>query len=110
MEKNKLDKCAEIILGEHDFSFFCKKISKKENNTCIIKKSKWIFKEELIYYEITADRFLHHMVRMLIGTMIEVAKNSISIDMFTKMINCKNINSRVITCPAHGLYLNRINY
>ena len=42
--------------------------------------------------------------------MIEVAKNSISIDMFTKLINCKNVNSRIITSPAHGLYLNRINY
>jgi len=110
IDKNKLDKCAEIILGKHDFSFFCKKESKKENNTCIIKKSKWIFKKELIYYEITANRFLHHMVRMLIGTMIEVAKNSMSIDVFTKMIDCKNINSRVITSPAHGLYLKRINY
>ena len=110
IDKNRLDKCAEIILGEHDFSFFCKKASKKENNICIIKKSKWIFEEDFIYYEIVANRFLHHMVRMLIGTMIEVSKNSISIDMFKKMINCKEINSRVITCPAHGLYLTKINY
>ena len=110
IDKNKLEKCARYILGEHDFSFFCKNISRKENNNCTIKKSKWTFDDNLIYYEIKANRFLHHMVRMLVGTMIEVAKDSISIEKFQKMVSTKDIKPRVITCPSHGLYLNKINY
>ena len=75
-----------------------------------LDKSKWIFNKDLIFYEITANRFLHHMVRMLVGTMIEVAKDSMPLEMFYKMIQGKDIKSRVITCPAHGLYLNKVNY
>ena len=47
---------------------------------------------------------------MLVGTMIEVAKDSMPLEMFYKMIQGKDIKSRVITCPAHGLYLNKVNY
>ena len=110
IDENKLDECAKIILGEHDFKYFCKTLSQKENNNCCIKKSKWKFKHDLIFYEIKANRFLHHMVRMLVGTMIEVSKNSISLDIFSNMINGKDIKPRIITCPAHGLFLNKVNY
>ena len=54
----------------------------QENNNCIVKISEWIFEKDMFFYKISANRFLHHMVRMLVGTMIEVAKNNMSISTF----------------------------
>jgi len=110
IDKQKLNDCAHIILGNHDFEFFCKSISKQKNNRCIINESKWIFKDNMYFYIISSNRFLHHMVRMLVGTMVEVAKDSMSIDEFQKMININIDKKRIITSPSHGLYLNKVNY
>ena len=50
------------------------------------------------------------MVRMLVGTMIEVAKGSVSIIEFQDMINVSIDKKRIVTSPSKGLYLNKINY
>ena len=110
IDELKLHECANIILGKHDFKLFCKSISQQENNNCIINESKWIFENNNIYYQISANRFLHHMVRMLVGTMVDVAKGNIPIIKFQNMINRNTDKKRIITSPSRGLYLNKVNY
>ena len=106
----KINKCADIILGNHDFQLFCKSISKQENNKCIVTQSNWKVEQDNYYYVISSNRFLHHMVRMLVGTMIEVGKGSISISHFEKMIDVNTEKKRIVTSPSQGLYLNKVNY
>jgi tRNA pseudouridine38-40 synthase len=50
------------------------------------------------------------MVRAIVGTLIEVGKNKISIDEFCHIIERKNRNSAGMSVPAHGLYLTKIDY
>ena len=107
---NKLQKCSDIILGEHDFSNFCKSISLQEMNLCNISKSSWDITDDIISFKIKSNRFLHHMVRMLVGTMIEVAKNKITLKQFDNMIKNPKANKKVITAPALGLYLCKVYY
>ena len=106
----KINKCADIILGNHDFQLFCKSISKQKNNECIVSESNWDIEDNIYYYVISSNRFLHHMVRMLVGTMIEVGKGGIPIDDFKRMIHVKTDKKRIITSPSQGLYLNKVNY
>lgn len=110
LDKEKLDQCSEILLGEHDFSNFCKSISLKNKNLCNITKSCWNFSDDNIYFEIKSNRFLHHMVRMLVGTMIEVSKNRLTVENFNKMICDINFRKRIVTAPSLGLYLYKVNY
>jgi len=110
IDKKKLNECARMILGTHNFILFCKALSIKEDNNCRIEKSEWNFKEEMYCYTICANRFLHHMVRILVGTMIEIGKNSMPINIFEKMLNVNINNPRIINAPAHGLYLNKVEY
>lgn len=105
-----LKECSEIILGKHDFSNFCKATSLKKNNLCNIIKSSWNQLDDIIYFKVKSDRFLHHMVRMLVGTMLEVSKNRLSIQDFNNLLDKPNSNKRVITAPALGLYLLKVNY
>ena len=107
---NKLKECSEIILGEHDFSNFCKSISLQEKNLCSISKSIWEITDDTISYRVRSNRFLHHMVRMLVGTMVEVSKNRITIEEFKSMIKNPSANKKVITAPALGLYLYKVYY
>jgi len=107
---NKLKECSEIILGEHDFSNFCKSISLQEKNFCNISKSIWKINDDTISYRVRSNRFLHHMVRMLVGTMVEVSKNRITLEEFNSMIKNPNTNKKVITAPALGLYLYKVYY
>ena len=106
-----LEKCSKIILGEYDFGNFCKATSKKDNNVCIINQSQWTFNRNTMKYKIKANRFLHHMVRFLVGTMIEVSRGKISINDFKILMKDKsNTKIRIVSAPAKGLFLKEIRY
>ena len=105
-----LQECSEIIVGEYDFSLFSKSSSETKNKVCKIYKSKWKIKENTLEYNILGNRFLHHMVRFLVGTMIEVSRGRYSIQNFKKMLNNKKVDSYPLCAPAKGLFLKNIYY
>tara|TARA_Y100000996_G_scaffold375724_1_gene326672 strand:+ start:7 stop:744 length:738 start_codon:yes stop_codon:yes gene_type:complete len=106
----KLNEMASIILGEHDFSTFCKQTSLKENNKCEITYSKWKAKKNKLYYNIKGNRFLHHMVRFLVGTMIDISNKKKHALYFQKLFLERNICNSIIKAPAQGLYLDKVIY
>ena len=59
---------------------------------------------------IEANRFLHHMVRYLVGSMMEVARGKLEMNQFKSLIKNPNREARVYKAPPHGLYLERIDY
>jgi len=66
MDLRTLTGLAEVIVGTHDFSGFCVRKSLKTDNTCTIKDAAWRRSGKRLYFKITGDRFLHHMVRFLV--------------------------------------------
>ena len=105
-----LHKCAKLVLGEHDFTQLSKKNEELENRICNVYDSQWEIDGHRINYVIQANRFLHHMVRYIVGVMIEVSKNHIlSIKDFKSMINGEN-RKTIFRAPAQGLYLKKIYY
>ncbi|XMD33475.1 MAG: tRNA pseudouridine(38-40) synthase TruA [Candidatus Karelsulcia muelleri] len=108
IELKILKKGANLLKKYKDFSSFCKEKSKK--NLCEIYTAKWIFKQNIFYFRIEANRFLRNMVRSLVGTLIELGIKKITIKDFIKIIEAKNRNLAVITAPAKGLFLMKINY
>ena len=107
---NILSKCSEMIVGEHDFISFCKSSSIKESNACIVEKSMWNIDNNKMIYEIIANRFLHHMVRFLVGTMIEVSRGRISLKDFENLLKGGENKNKILSAPAKGLFLKKINY
>ncbi|MGH7526511.1 MAG: tRNA pseudouridine(38-40) synthase TruA [Gemmatimonadales bacterium] len=65
---------ATLLLGEHDFRAFAAKGVPKPHYRCRLSVSEWALRPEGrgVSFHVEADRFLHHMVRMLVGTMVEV--------------------------------------
>jgi tRNA pseudouridine38-40 synthase len=66
--------------------------------------------EDSIIFEVTADRFLRNMVRAIVGTMIEVGLEKITIEQFKKVIEDKDRTKAGTSVPGHGLFLVNVSY
>jgi tRNA pseudouridine38-40 synthase len=112
-----LDKCAQIFLGIHDFKIFCKDDTAVKNFICDIKQSFWTSNQTLYRYQIQANRFLHGMVRFLVGTMVDVSRGYISLAYVESIFMNNKIEESeqaIIrlgqVAPAQGLVLESIDY
>jgi len=81
-----LTKCAKLVEGKHDFTSLCRSATESKSKVCIVYESEWIKKEEMLIYKIAGNRFLHSMVRMLVGTMMEVARGKYTISDFKNLL------------------------
>ena len=70
----------------------------------------WTFDDSKFEFKIIGNRFLQHMVRLLVGTMVEVARNRMSINDFTKILYSKKTRFCAVRAPAKGLFLNKVYY
>lgn len=107
--KSILDATGQI-LGENDFSSFCVAESAKENKTCKVMSAAWEESKNELVLRIEANRFLHAMVRTLVGTLIEVGRGYFSVSDFARIIKAKDRKKAGPTAPASGLYLAEVRY
>jgi tRNA pseudouridine38-40 synthase len=98
------------IQGEHDFSSFCVAESTKDNNACRVFSAIWEKSSDELIFKIEADRFLHAMVRSLVGTLVEVGRGYFSVSDFVNIMEVKDRKKAGPTAPACGLYLVEVKY
>ncbi len=113
--KHKLDielmkKCALQIHGEHDFGSFCKTQSDVLHHRCIVNSAEWEEGNSQIIFTISADRFLHGMVRALVGTMVNVGRGYTPLEEFSKIMEAKDRTAAGFAAPPQGLFLWEIIY
>ncbi len=106
----KLQECAKLIIGKHDFEIFSKKGTNVKNYICDVKFANWEKEKDRFVFTITANRFLYGMVRGLVGAMIDVARGRFEIDVFKKMIFEKSTQTELMHAPASGLFLEEVRY
>jgi tRNA pseudouridine38-40 synthase len=117
LDYSLLQAAARLIAGEHDFAPFCVLVSRKEDNRCTVERSRWYQVGPLLAYEIRGNRFLHSMVRSLVGAMVNLARRSqdnnmqnLTLERF-RDIMLGQIEERVVfTAPPQGLYLVAVGY
>jgi tRNA pseudouridine38-40 synthase len=107
---SNLNKAAELIKQYSDFTSFSKRNTQVKTFNCTIINSKWIFKEDCIVYQVEANRFLRGMVRGLVGTMLRVGINRITLQDFKTIIESKNCSKADFSVPPQGLFLLNVNY
>ena len=110
IEKSKLEIFAEIIMGTHDFLSFSKLNKQLENTICSIYQSKWFKTENMLIFNVCGNRFLHHMVRYMVGTMVAGAQDKISLDYFDDLLTNPQKNVKIFKAPPEGLILIGIDY
>ena len=98
------------IMEFMDFTSFSKLHTDVKTNNCKITEAYWQELEGNLIFTVSADRFLRNMVRAIVGTMLDIGRQKISIDDLCRVIEAKNRGYAGISAPAHGLFLTRIIY
>ena len=101
---------AASIVGAHDFGSFCKMNSDVEHHRCDVMAARWECEDALLKFTIRADRFLHGMVRALVGTMVDVGRGYTPLDDFVKILEKRNRAEAGQAAPAQGLVLEEVVY
>lgn len=110
LDTNYLNEISQSLLGEKDFSAFCKKNYELENRICNVVNAKWIKRNDLTIFKISANRYLRGMVRAIVGTLLRAEKNKKSREEFEKIISKKNRELAGENVPAKGLFLYKLEY
>ena len=101
---------ADLINGNTNFFSFSKRNTQVNTYICTIITSEWLFEEEYWTYRVEANRFLRGMVRGLVGTMMRLARNNITIAEFRALLEGRISSAADFSAPAHGLYLMCVRY
>lgn len=104
-----IDEFIKMIIGYNCFKSFCKNKTDKHNFYCRLESIKYKIKKEEIIFTLTADRFLHSMVRAILGCILDIGRHKINInEIKDKFIKGEKIKTTYL--PANALFLNKIFY
>ena len=106
----QMNLACKILIDHADFSCFSKSHTQVKTNICKITYALWKMNDKELVFYITADRFLRNMVRAIVGTMLQIGKNELSLKQFVQIIESKNRSMAGMSVPAEGLYLFKIEY
>lgn len=110
LDIEKLQKTAAIIKEYTDFTSFSKRNTQAKTFLCQIIESTWLFENNILIYNVKANRFLRGMVRALTATMLKVGRGKLTLNEFRTIILAKDCTMASFAVPAHGLFLKSVEY
>jgi tRNA pseudouridine38-40 synthase len=112
IEVAELERCAALLPGAHDFTAFTPTETEHVRFERNILRAEWVtpVRGALLEFWIEADAFMRHMVRVLVGTMLEVAGGKRSHENFAALLDGAPREAAGETAPSHGLYLAGVSY
>jgi tRNA pseudouridine38-40 synthase len=105
-----MQQAAATLIGSQDFSSFEGSLTDNSNPICHLQRFTVIRHDDQILIEAYADRFLKHMVRAMVGTVVEVGLGKRTPDSITEILRSRDRSAAGQTAPPHGLCLMRVDY
>jgi tRNA pseudouridine38-40 synthase len=112
LDRASLDRAASMLEGEHCFRAFAVHGTAPEHDDhrCTVHVARWRDRTGGLIFEIEANRFLHHMVRFLVGTMIDIATGRRPLADFAALLDAADNSEVSPPAPAHALFLDGVAY
>jgi tRNA pseudouridine38-40 synthase len=110
VDREALDACAAALPGSHDFTAFTPTQNDHVRFERDVLAASWSQEEDILSFRITADAFMRNMVRVLVGTQLEVASGRRSVESFVQLLEGAPRTEAGDTAPPHGLYLESVTY
>jgi tRNA pseudouridine38-40 synthase len=112
LARSPLADCANALLGTHRFLAFAVQGTAPENDDhrCSVVEASWRECPNGLVFEVEANRFLHHMVRFLVGTMIEIARGKRPLADFAMLLAAEDNRRTSAPAPPHALFLEVVRY
>ncbi len=110
LDVDALHACADLLPGRHDFTAFTPSDTGHTRFEREILSAQWRQEGDLLAFWITADTFMRHMNRVLVGTMLEVSSGRRTIENFARLLEGADRAQAGPTAPAHGLALASVCY
>lgn len=104
LEEDALAAAAAALGGEHDFRAFTPTQTQHQTFARVVERAEWIRRGDHLDFEITARSYLRHMVRSLVGTMVETPES------IPELLGGRARSEAGITAPPWGLYLVAVSY
>ena len=110
LDFDRMNEAARLFQGEHDFASYAKTGSGVSNTVRRIFRCDLRRQGARVYLTVEGDGFLHHMVRNMAGTLLEVGRGRISLSNFATLFGKRDRTQAGFTAPAHGLILVKVRY
>lgn len=98
------------LRGRHDFSAFCAAPGREADPVCVVRAVHVLRAKSRVAIAMSADRFLHHMVRNIVGSAVEVGRGARQPAWLAEVLASRDRTRAGPTAPAHGLVLVRVRY
>ena len=108
----RMQAAADMLLGEHDFDSFCRTQSETKNRVCTLYEARWRCETDDgdACFDIAGNRFLHGMVRAIVGTLLEIGRGQRPAKDMARLLAIKDRRAAGPAAPAHGLVLEEVRY
>ncbi len=110
LDESFLDEQAKQFIGRYDYSAFCNSGSSVEDTVRNVFSADVGREGDTVTFTVSADGFLYNMVRIMVGTLLDISSGKIPENTIKDIILSKNRDMAGCTAPACGLYLNKVEY
>jgi len=110
LDEERLDAAAKDLLGTHDFAAFCASGSSVEDTVRTVSHAAVRREGDLVIFSVEADGFLYNMVRIMVGTLVDMAAGKLPYDAILPILESRDRDRAGMTAPAQGLFLQAVRY
>ncbi|PPK85534.1 tRNA pseudouridine38-40 synthase [Neolewinella xylanilytica] len=110
LDRDAMQAAAGLLLDYGEFAPFCKTNSDAFTMKCTMTESEWDFGAAELRYRVSANRFLRGMVRLIVGTCLQVGTDKLSLDRLKEVMDRQERLPRPLSAPAEGLFLTEVRY
>lgn len=112
LDREALDRSADALVGTHSFRAYAVRgtAPATDDHQCTVHRARWGDRPGGLTFEIEANRFLHHMVRFVVGTMVDVAAGKRERSVVAQLLDAPDNRDVSPPAPAHALCLEYVQY